>query len=86
LTAIRSAIMQELFVAFPWQKRTHHNVTLYIRCVSCDIYGGGELEVGRPLTRTYYEKAVKRTATWHNKYEKLLNRKVKHELKQDSDR
>ena len=28
LTAIHSAIMQELTDAFPLQKRTHHNVTL----------------------------------------------------------
>lgn len=37
------------------------------------------------MTRTCYEKVEKCTATWHKKQEKLLNRKVKHELKQDSD-
>lgn len=58
--------MQELTVAFPWQKRTHHNVTLYIRRVSCDIYGWKlkkTLESGQPLTRTYYEKVDICTAT-----------------------
>jgi len=44
------------------------HVTLYLRCVSGDIYSWKlkkKLEGEQPLTRTYYEKVEKCTATWH---------------------